>query len=119
MMLSTQELQVLVECARQPWMSSIQLAASAGIGREQVGQICEQLVQHGLLQFITQSLSNLPATLFAPTEMGVTLCTQSTGTTQRQLGFTPERFWALRAGLDVTTEINAISAMTALRATPA
>jgi len=118
-MLSTLELQVLVECARQPWMSSIQLAASAGIRREQVGQICEQLVQHGLLQFITQSLSNLPATLFAPAEMGVTLCTQSTGTTQHQLGFTPERFWSLRAGLDVATEINTVSALTALRASPA
>ncbi len=113
------ELQLLFECVRQPWSSLAQLAAAMSISREEAARCCERLVQQALLQRTTQSLSHLPRTICAPTKTGVMTCLQATHLTQHQLGFTPERFWALRAGIEVTAEINAMCASTALNAAPA
>lgn len=117
-MLSLAEIRLLLEFARQPWSSSAQIALAAGISREEAASYCERLMRHELLQCATQSLSHLPRSIYAPTTAGIRTCLQDTGLTMRRLGLTPERFWAMRTGLEVTMEVNAIFAKTALSAAP-
>ena len=82
----------------------------------------DELVQRGYLQVFSPKLTHLPAELFAPTERGVAVCAESLSMSvakfTRHVRLTEPRFWAVRASVEISQEINAMCAATARNARP-
>jgi hypothetical protein len=118
-----ERLRLLIECTRQPWSSTTQLAASLQLPDSEVAELCEALVDQALLQQVHPTLSHLPSVIYAPTTAGLASCSEDTGLPidilLRRLGLSAERSWALRSSINLASEINALCALTARHAAPA
>lgn len=108
---------VLAACAALPWISAARAAMWAGLPAAQGEDICAALAGQGWIEAVTLRLTRFPARVWAVTGSGLGAAARALGIPPRlaaaRLGLSAERFWAMRAAVTLTAEVNAMCAASA------